>query len=86
MWQALAGVGLAPTLVGVYPLDPADAGWSAVVMHFVETRDVDINAEEEVDAVKAAAAHLHDFGFVHGDLREPNVKVSWSQGNVVHCE
>jgi tRNA A-37 threonylcarbamoyl transferase component Bud32 len=55
-------------------------------MHFVETRDVDINAEEEAKAVKAAAIRLHDFGFVHGDLREPNVKVSWSQGNVVHCE
>jgi len=75
--QVLAQAGLAPSLFGVYPLDPVAAGWSAIVMEHVDVRDV---SSQDRRSVLDAVQYLHDLGFLHGDLRSPNVKVRvWGQ-------
>lgn len=77
--QAMASIGLAPALIDVYPITPVAAGWSAVVMEHVEVRDVDLESLGDKTEVETAVAALHEAGFLHGDLRDPNVKVtSWS--------
>lgn len=69
----MASEGYAPLLLGVFPVQ---AGWSAVVMEHVTAREV--GTEVDCVAVFEACHFMHSKDFVHGDLRDLNVKVGIS--------
>jgi len=80
-----SSLGFAPELLAYQPLP---GGWNVVVMEFLlgyETLfalyDNHRVTDEVVGAVEEAAKRMHGEGFVHGDLRLPNILVG--VGNLV---
>lgn len=68
-------LGIAPELLSVQFIH----GWYVIVMadvssSYVPANEVDIT-EDLQGSIKAAVLTLHDLGFVHGDLRSPNILV-----------
>ena len=87
--QALASAGRAPELLYCGPVwnefEPSSAynvgcPYQMVVMEYVEgdkLEDVQISERQRViDAVQHALSIFHEKGFVHGDIRMPNVIVA----------
>jgi len=79
--QSLANCGCAPNL---YSVNKVFGGWLMVVMDKVCGIVVDPKRHRPLDAleedtklkVKEVVAYLHEKGYVHGDLRGPNVLIT----------
>lgn len=79
-------LGIAPELLSVQFIH----GWYVIVMadvsgSYVPAHEVDITEDLQA-SIKAAVLTLHDLGFVHGDLRSPNILVRRSsaiEGSII---
>jgi len=73
------GLGFAPEVLAYQPLP---GGWHVVVMEFLLGHETLVARQREgripvevVNAVEEAVGKMHDGGYVHGDLRLPNILV-----------